>query len=167
MAWIATAAVVIGGSMQAYGQYQAGQAAQDVANYNAKLAENEAIAREQATRSETERIRSEKEKMTARQRAGYAKTGAVITEGTPLLAVAEEAGLMELDILQAQRTGMLQAGASRSQAVIDRWSGKQAARAGIIGAGSTLLSGAATAIKMMPRDPSTGKMYLGKQTGKG
>ena len=142
---LAVAAIVTsvaGAGVSAYGQYQAGQAQKEMANYNAKLAENEAIAKEQATAAETQRMRSQKERALAAQRAGYAKSGSVITEGTPLLTMAEQAGLMELDILQMQRTGAMSAGASKSEASLSRYSGKQAATGAMLQAGGTLLQGA-------------------------
>ena len=144
-ATVAAIAVVAGTAVSAFGTYQAGQAQKATAKYNAKLAENEAIAKEQAVRAETDRMRREKAKMSSAQRAAFAKSGALTTEGTPLLTMAEEAGLMELDILQMQRTGAMQAAASRSEATLSRYQGKQAATAGMIGAGSTLLSGASSA----------------------
>jgi len=139
---LALAAVIAGTATAAYGQYQAGQAQKAAMDYNAKLAENEAIAKEQATRAETQRMRAQAERAKASQRAAYAKTGAVISEGTPLLSMAEQAGLMELDILNMQRTGAMSAQASRSQAAMDKFSGKQAATAATWQAGSTLLTGA-------------------------
>ena len=147
MSFAITAAVVAvaGAGVSAYGQYQAGQAQKEMANYNAKLAENEAIAKEQATAAETQRMRSQKERALAAQRAGYAKSGSVITEGTPLLTMAEQAGLMELDILQMQRTGAMSAGASKSEASLSRYSGKQAATGAMWQTGGTLLQGAGSA----------------------
>ena len=141
--WVATIAVVAGASLTAYSQYQAGKAQKAMADYNAKLAENEAIAQEQATRAETERMRSEKRRMLATQRAAYGKTGAIATEGTSLLTMAEQAGEMEKDILNMQRTGAMQAQASRSEAALSRYQGKQAKAQGIMKAGSSLLSGVA------------------------
>ena len=170
MAVIGVVAVVAGTGIAAYGQYQAGQSQKAMADYNAKLARNEAIARDQATAAETERMRSEKKRMISAQRAAAGKTGAMISEGTPLLVMAEDAGLMELDILNMKRTGAMQAQASRSEATLSKYEGKQAARAGMIGAGSTLLSGFGTAAGMasnIPRDAKTGKMFMGSKSGKG
>ena len=150
---------VAGTGLAAYGQYQAGQAQKEMANYNAKLAENEAIAKEQATAAETQRIRSQKERALASQRAGYAKGGAVITEGTPLLTMAEQAGLMELDILQMQRTGAMSARASTSEAALSRYSGEQAATGAMRQVGGTLLAGAGSAASTygsMSKAPSGG-----------
>ena len=139
--YLAIAAIAAAG-VSAYGSYQSGQTQKAMSDYNAKLAENEAIAKEQAATAEAQRMRTEKEKVLARQRAAYAKSGAVITEGTPLLTMAEQAGLMELDIMNMQRTGAMSAQASKSQAALDRFSGQSAATAANWQAGSTLLSSA-------------------------
>jgi hypothetical protein len=154
----------------AYGQYQAGQSQKAMTKYNADLAENEAIAQEQATAAETERMRSQKKRQMSAQRAAASKTGAVISEGTPLLVMAEEAGLMELDIMNMQRTGAMQAQASRSEAKLQKYKGKQAARSANIQAGTTLLGGlgkGAAIHKSNHTDAATGKWYIGKNVGKG
>lgn len=145
MSWVATSVAIVGAAVSAYGIYQSGQAQKEASEYNAKLAENEALAKEQQIRSETERMRKEKEKATAAQRASYAKSGAVITEGTPLLTMAEEAGLMELDILQMQRSGKMGVESSLSQASMSRFEGAAAARSATSQAAGTLLSGAGDA----------------------
>ena len=145
MSWLATAVVVAGAGLTAYGQYSAGKSQKAMADYNAQLAENEAIEKRQQTQADIESMRIQKDKMKSRQRAQYAKTGAVVTEGTPLLAQAEEAGLMELDILNRRRTGQMDVQSSLSEAELSKHQGKQAYRAGIIGAGSSLLSGAGSA----------------------
>lgn len=148
MSFVITGAVITaaGVGLTAYGQYEAGQTRKSTANYNAKLAENEAIAIEQRVHAESRQLQKEKERLQAAQRAGFAKTGAVITEGTPLLLMAEQAGTIELDILNMQRTGAMRAQASRSEAELSRFAGKQAARAGAIQAGTTILSASGKAM---------------------
>lgn len=149
MTWAAviftTATTVAGTALSSYGQYQSGKAQQDMANYNAKLAENEAIATEQLAHAETQRMTKDKQRLMATQRAGYAKSGSVITEGTPLLFMAEQAAEMELDMITQQRNRALEANMLRSQAKLDKYSGKVASYAGRLGAGATVLSGAGQA----------------------
>lgn len=146
-ALLATAAVasVAGAGVAGYGMYQSGQSQKAMANYNSKLARNEAIAKEQQSRAESLQMRGDKDRLLAAQRAGYAKSGAIMTEGTPLLVMAEQAGMMELDILNAQRNRSMEAQALRSQATLDKYAGNQAAKAATIGAGGTLLSGVGSA----------------------
>ena len=140
MSYIAVAVVVVGGALTAYSQHEAGQAAKATANYNAKLAENEAKAKEQQAHVESQQMQKQKERLIAAQRAGFAKGGAVITEGTPLLLMAEQAGEAELDILNQQRNRAMEATSLKSEATLQKYQGKQAARAANIQAAGTVLS---------------------------
>ena len=141
--------VAVGGTaMTMYGQHQAGKAAEATAKYNAKLAENEAIAKEQQAHVESQQMQKQKERLQAAQRAGFAKGGAMITEGTPLLLMAEQAGQAELDILQNQRNRAMEGTSLLAQAEMEKWQGKQAKKAGQIAMVGTALSGASTAVSI-------------------
>ncbi len=140
--FVASAAVTaVGTGLSAYGSYQSGQAQKGMANYNAKLAENEAIAKEQQSHFESLQMAKERDRALASQRAALGSSGAMVSEGTPLLLMAEQAGNFELDSLMQQRNRALEASALRSQATLDRFAGKQAAYAGTMGAFTTVLSG--------------------------
>ena len=143
--WVAVAVTVIGGAITAYSQHEAGKAAEATGKYNAKLAENEAKAKEQQAHVESMQMQKQKERLQASQRAGFAKGGAVITEGTPLLLMAEQAGAAELDILNNQRNRAMEVVSLKSEASMSRYQGKQAARAANIQAGATVLSTAGKA----------------------
>lgn len=145
MSFVVAGVLVVGTAVAAYGQYEAGQAAKATANYNAKLAKNEAKAREQQAHVESQQMQKNKERLLASQRAGFAKGGAVITEGTPLLLMAEQAGTAELDILNQQRNRAMEASSLRSEASLSKIQGKQAARSANIQAGATVLQGAGSA----------------------
>ena len=140
MSYIAVAVVVVGGALTAYSQHESGQAAKATTKYNAKLAENEAKAKEQQAHVESRQMQKQKERLLAAQRAGFAKGGAVITEGTPLLLMAEQAGEAELDILNQQRNRAMEATSLKSEATLQKYQGKQAARAANIQAAGTVLS---------------------------
>ena len=137
---VGAVAMVAGTGLAAYSQYEAGQAAKATANYNAKLAENEAKAKEQQAHVESQQMQKQKERLIAAQRAGFAKGGAVITEGTPLLLMAEQAGEAELDILNQQRNRAMEATSLKSEATLQKYQGKQTARAANIQAAGTVLS---------------------------
>ncbi len=145
MSFFATGAVLIATAVTAYGQHQAGQAAKATSKYNAKLAENEAIAKEQQAHIESQQMRQDQKRLAASQRAGFAKGGAVITTGTPLLLMAEQAGIAELDILNQQRNRAMEATSLRSEASLSKFQGSQAARAANIQTGATVIGGAAKA----------------------
>ncbi len=132
-------------AVAAYGQKKAGQAAKATSKYNAKLAENEATAKEQQAHIESQQMRKDQKRLAAAQRAGFAKGGAVITTGTPLLLMAEQAGIAELDILNQQRNRAMEATSLRSEASLSKFQGSQAARAANIQTGATVIGGAAKA----------------------
>ena len=139
-------AVGLGGSaLSAYGTYKAGRQAKDNAYYNAKLKEQQAKLTREAMATETAGAHRDARRMKATQEAGYASSGAVVGEGTPLLVLAEQAGAMERDILNDRRTRMLEEQGLQSEARMLRYEGKQAKKAGTIGAVSTLLGGAGQA----------------------
>lgn len=128
-----------GGGLSAFGSYAAGQAQQGAADYNAKLLQQRAQMVEQASRSETTRAHKEARKLKGAQQAGFAKSGAMITSGTPLMVLAEQAGDMEKDILEQRRNRMIEAQGLRSQAEMLKIQGKQASAAGKLGAVTSLL----------------------------
>ena len=140
LVYVGVAVAVVGGAFSAYGTYEQGQASKATANYNAKLAENEAKAKEQQAHVESQQMQKQKERLIAAQRAGFAKGGAVITEGTPLLLMAEQAGEAELDILNQQRNRAMEATSLKSEATLQKYQGKQTARAANIQAAGTVLS---------------------------
>ena len=134
-----------GAGLGAFGQWQAGQQANKTAHYNARLKEQQAVLTEQAMATETTRSHEEARRLKATQESQYGSSGAVVSEGTPLLVLAEQAGLMEKDILNQRRNRMIEAQGLRSEAAMLRFDGKQAKRASNIGAVTTLLGGAVQA----------------------
>lgn len=87
-------------------QYQAGvnqqvaMAQYDAQQKNAAALENQARGVEAQGREQARRMREEQERMLAMQRAKFAKAG-VVNEGSPLVVLAESAGLGELNIQDA------------------------------------------------------------------
>ena len=143
--WVATVVAVIGAGVSIYGQNEQKQAAKATANYKEKLARNEADAKEMQAHVESQQMQKNKQRLLAAQRAGFAKGGSVITEGTPLLLMAEQAGNAELDILNQQRNRGIEAASLRSEADLTSWSSKQASKAANIGMAGTAIGGASKA----------------------
>lgn len=135
------------------------------ADYNAKLAENEALNAEMEGSENIRRKRLENARYSATQRARFAKAG-VTDEGSPLLVMAETNKLLEMDAqeinreaqirakqLRAQaketrRTGDWQSTMYKSQAGFSRAYGAASARAANIGAAATLIQGAGNTMGM-------------------
>ena len=109
----------------------------DVANVNALMAQNKAKADEQAHRAMVAKILSS-------QRALYGKSG-LSMEGSPLLVMEDTALQGELDALTIRYGGDVAAANARSQANLQRMQGRAAQTSGYISAGTTLLSGASQA----------------------
>jgi hypothetical protein len=125
-----------------------GKSAQNMANYNAALAEREATMTEQKTSIQQRQQMEEAERRKSTMRANMGAAGVVSTEGTPLLIQAQQAEQDELQNLMIGFEGAEQARSLRSEATLQRLQGKQARRAGkasalgsYIGAGSSLLTG--------------------------
>ena len=131
---------ILGAGVGALGQLGAGDAADDVAKYNAKILEQRAKLTEQAMQSETERMHKQARSLKATQEVGFAKSGAVVSSGTPLMVLAEQAGEMEKDVLQMRRNKMIEAQGFRSQAAMAKYEGAQAQKAARIGAVASLFS---------------------------
>ena len=141
---IAAGAAVAGAGVSAYSSYQSGQATKRLMNYNAELANQDAMVRERDGRILANAQRLQNQRLLARQRALYAKGGVDMT-GTPLLVQAEQAGQLEMAALEVERQGSIEAGRFRQQAVLDRMQGKAAARAGSLNAVGTILQGSGQA----------------------
>lgn len=140
------AALMIGGmALGAYGQYKQGQAAEAAGRYNAKRLKQRAQLTEQAMESETRRSRDEARRLKASQLAGFAKSGARVDVGTPLLVMAEQAGDMERDILNQRRNRQIEIQGLRSGADMTKFGAKQTGTASKIGTATTLLGGATRA----------------------
>ena len=142
---------VTGTIISAVGQSQA-------ADYNAKVARQNAIYAEQAGQQQRQiaaenerRQRLRTEKLLGAQRAGYGKAG-VTMEGSPLEVMGETATQGELDALNIRYGGEVgaynanvQASRYRSQASFYDFESGRTMATGMIGAGTTLLTGVAKA----------------------
>lgn len=132
---------VLGTGMSAYGQYQSGQAQKAAYNYNAQVAESEAgVARAGAAREE-EVHRAKLQRMLGTQRALYGAGGVDITSGSPLLTMMSTAEEGEREAEFIEYGGEVEATRSLNEAKLNRFYGKQAYKSGVIGAGSTFLTG--------------------------
>jgi len=128
--------------------YAQGRSEEKINLYNAALQEREAQAIEQKTKYESWRQAKEARRIRGKLRTQLAASGAVIGEGAPELLEEEQLAELELENLLIGYEGRKKAGRARSQAELDRLSGKlakgrgkMARRASYIRAGQTLLMG--------------------------
>jgi hypothetical protein len=159
LAGAATAATAVSGAVGAYGAIAQGKAQKSQARYQSAVERNNAtIAGWQATDAqqrgqiEEQRQRLATARLRGAQRAGMAANGIEIDSGSPLDVLMDTAQLGELDALTIRSNAEREAYGFRSQsgnlmaqAGLTQMAGRSAQTAGYIGAGSTLLSTAATA----------------------
>jgi len=139
MASLAVSAIGVG--VSAMGQAQQGKATNTIAQRNAQIQLRDAeIAKQNA-----EFNASMKEKQDdQRRRAMIAKqggSGVVAMEGTNLVALAEQEFIDDMNAQLIRRGGQIQAQGLQDQAVLTSASGTIARKAGMVGAGSSLLTG--------------------------
>lgn len=131
----------IGTAVSAIGSIASGVQQQKVANYNAEVAENNAVAERQRASYEADMIRDDRKRVIGAQRASGAAAGLDISTGTPVAVLGDTYAQSEMDVLARLYGGESAATAYQNDAKRFRAEGKAAKTAGIIGAGSTLLTG--------------------------
>ena len=137
----------VGTGLAVYGQVKQAETAKKMGEYNAKLAENQALQTEMDSREQLRRTAIGNKRIMATQRVSYAKAG-VDTAGTPLAVMAETAGNLKLSSLDYMKKTGQDVTALHGQAGASRALGAQQAQAAYIGAGASLLSGASSMASM-------------------
>jgi hypothetical protein len=133
-----------GTAVSVAGQASAASQQRKMGEYQAKVAEKQAIETAQAAEFEAGKERENTRKLLSMQRARYANAG-VTFEGSPLLVMEQTAADAELDAQAIVWGGGVRAGGYQSQAGMSLWEGNTLYQAGMIKAGSTLLTGASKA----------------------
>jgi len=116
---IAAGASALGGVMSFKGNRAAARSAQQVAEYNAQLAENEAVlvARQKAAEEAT--LRKNSKRLAATQRVATAASG-IEMSGSPLQALADTYFNTELDALRIQYSADIAQTAAEANAELTR-----------------------------------------------
>jgi hypothetical protein len=138
---VAAIAMAVGAGVSAYGQYQAGKAANALANYNANQNEINAAAKLRDTNIQANAVRQRNRQIMGKQRAAYGASGVEISTGSPLMQQVNAAANLEMGALEAERDGGIEAGKMLQQAAIDRIEGKNQLTASRIGAAGTIIKG--------------------------
>lgn len=138
-------ALVASSVLAAGGAVASGQQQKKMANYQAAQAEADAEAAKASARVEAERIRKAGRQQAAAANAAMAASGVETGEGTALRVTSGIAGDAEQDAYQTILNGVNSSNRLQAQAQADRISGSNAATAGNISAGSSLLSAGRTA----------------------
>lgn len=138
---------LIGTAVSVVGQVMSASQQSDMANYNAKVANQNAEAIEDKAAYDARMHNQEVRKMLATQRSLYGKSGVSSEEGSPLLVMDDTVKQGAMDALAIRYGGDVEAAKARSQANLFKMQGKNIMTAGMMGAGTTLLSGAGNAYK--------------------
>lgn len=127
--------------LSAGGAIYSGQQQRKMANYQAAQAEADAAAAKAAAKVEAERIRKAGRQQAAQANAALAGAGVETGEGSALRITSDIAGDAEQDAYQTILNGVSSAARYNAQAQADRIGGRNAATAGYINAGGSLLAG--------------------------
>ena len=144
MAWLAAAApyiAVAGTAVSVVGQIQQGKQQEKIAEYNAAIAEQEAVAASKKAAFDADASARRFKVLMGKQRALYAKAGVDIASGSPLLLLTAQAEEAERDRQSILFGGQVASTQRTNQAGLFRLKGSQARTASRIGAGSTFLTG--------------------------
>ena len=116
-----------------------GQAAQS--NYQAEVLRQQAQADRDKAAAEEEDFRRRQSRTAASRRAALGASGVEIGSGSPLLVSQDFASEAELGALRIRHGGEVSATRAEQSAELQRFSGRNALRAGRFRAGASLLSG--------------------------
>lgn len=139
-----TALIVAGATVGAYGEYQQGQYAAAQGRENARVANMQAEDSLRRGAIEEDQQRSRMRAILGSQRAAMGANGTTAS-GTNLGLLAETAQFGEVDALTIRNNAAREAFGYKNQAAQELNAGRNAKRAGTMGAFSTLLTGGAQA----------------------
>jgi len=142
---IAVGGQVLGGIMGAKGANAAAQSAQAVAEYNAQVAENEAILLARQKREEEAALRRQSDRLISTQRVATATSG-IRMSGSPLQALADAYFNTEKDAARIQYASSIQQMQKESEATLSRLEGQATAQALRTQAQQSLLGGFTSAV---------------------
>lgn len=139
----ALAVSAVGAAVSAGSAYQQGQDQKAWGNYNAQVANNNAIYAQQLGQYKEERQREADAYKRGKMATLFMKSGVQIDETSSAALVMDEQAVQdEMEALMIRNGAQVEANRFRSQAVLDRMQGNAAARQGMLTAGATLLTSA-------------------------
>lgn len=145
---IAAGASAAAGIMGFKGNKQAARVAQQTAEYNAQLAENELIMLQRRRTQQEKTVRQNSERLAGAQKTAISKSSVEIS-GSPLLALADTFFKTELDALNIQYAMDVDALNKASEAALARAGGAAQASAFQTQAYSSLLTAGSRSAQLM------------------
>jgi hypothetical protein len=138
------ALTVAAAAASAYATYSASEAQAKAMEYNAEEAQRQAEMVDQQTRFAAQQQAEKDRRTRAAARAIQGTSGVAVGEGSSLLVDLDSAKQAELNYQAIRYQGEGQVRSLRSQSVLDRFQAKSTRQQGLIGAGASLLGGAAS-----------------------
>lgn len=140
-------ATQLGGSaIEAYGEYTAGQEQKKVFEANAAEAERAAVDARIRGASGVGDIRAQGSKVIGEQRAAAAGAGVDVGSGSVLDVISQTRVMSELDVARLKNNALREAYGYKVQANNLYEQGNLAAKGGILGVGSSILTGVSGAV---------------------
>lgn len=136
---IAAVASIAAAGVSVYSQQQAAKSQSALLNYNARLRDQEAADAQRDAKIRANQQREANRRFIGSQRAKGGGSGVLQSTGSPLEVLADSAQQLELSALETERTGNIQAGQLRQQAVFDRYSAKSVRRGANYASAGTIL----------------------------
>jgi len=140
-----TAASLAGTAVSAWSSIQAGRERESAAKYNAQMEFVQGVKERAARQLQERRHREATQRLLSRQKSLYLKAG-VTMEGTPLDVIGQTAAEAEIDALMIRETGQAAYLERLGRMGMFREMGAGYRRAGYWRAGTTLLTGAGSAM---------------------
>jgi len=168
LAAISAGANILSGVVGAKGANNAARAAQQVAEYNAQVAENEAILLQREKTAEEANLRRQSERLIGTQRVAVAKSG-IQMSGSALQALADTYFNREKDVARIQYASSIQQVQKQSEADMMRAEGRAQAYSYKLQATQSLLGGFTGAASSMSSTgfPSPGQSNVGSMPSYG
>lgn len=140
---IAAIAGIGAAGIGAYSAISSASAQSDAADFNSKVAANNAQQAKQEADAEAARVRDKNRRILASQKAAYAASGVQIS-GTVTDVLLDSATQGELDAMSVEYAGKVRQNALISQSELLKKESSNASKAGIFGAAGYGLSGVAS-----------------------
>lgn len=125
-----------------------GRLGEDVAEANARIAQEQAQAQASAIDYERERLQDSQRGVKAKQRMSVASRGGLMA-GTDLLTLAEESRKMQMDNLEMVRQRDIALITGQNKAAMMKWQAKSQKRAGYWTAGAQMAGDAVQIASML------------------
>ena len=145
-----TALSAIGTIVGFAGQQKAARAAEEAAEYNARIAAEEAVLLQRAKTAQEVRLRESSKRLASTQRVATAASGLEIS-GNPLDAIAHTYFSLEKDVATLQYAATIEQTAKQAEIDLTRLQGRAGASAQRINAYSSLLGGAVSTYELNRR----------------